>query len=160
MDSQMWCFCFKAAPFRSWFNEVLSGVARGVHQGHLPLLFSPKDKSWSNKLWLLTVIPTLKVVLVVFRVGKDHRKAAYKAISFLTNLSHTRATKQKAKIHFKLWNCHSADFLPTSSKNILWKCHTSLNQVMSKVALLISSFRHYCSRCNWTQTKQLTIICI
>ena len=35
---------------------------------------------------MLTIIPTLKVVLVVFRVGQDHRNADYKAISFLTNL--------------------------------------------------------------------------
>ena len=62
-----------------------SGVARGMHRGHLPppLLISTRVDQQSQ---LLTVTLALKVVLVV---EKDLREADYKAVSFLTNLSLT-----------------------------------------------------------------------
>ena len=43
--------------------------------------------SWSNKSWLNTSTESCK-----FRVGKDHRKANYKAVSILTNFSPIRAS--------------------------------------------------------------------
>ena len=62
----------------------------GGAEGACAPFFPQKDKSCSNKLWylrLLTITLALKFVLVVIRIGKDHRKDDYKATSFLTNLS-------------------------------------------------------------------------
>ena len=58
---------------------------QGSSQGSRPLFPWKTRVDW----WLLTIIPALKVVIVVFRVGNDDWKADYKAVSFLTNCSVT-----------------------------------------------------------------------